>query len=68
MFLEQIVFEETSGELVGADVFSQLPKFTLPQPPDFLRPPAGLRYVDSSQRIGGGQPYTAVACPYTTET
>ncbi len=39
----RIVFEETYGELVGADAFAALPRFAAPSLPEPLRPPAFLR-------------------------
>ncbi len=39
----QITYEDTSAELVGSSLFSNLPKFDLPQLPEALRPPKNFR-------------------------
>eukprot|EP00955_Chlamydomonas_euryale_P091389 364616-Chlamydomonas_euryale.AAC.7 len=39
----QIVFEDTSAELIGSDIFRDLPRFDVPSLPDALKPPRFLR-------------------------
>lgn len=57
----RIVYEDTIGELVGADLFKQLPRFELPSLPQQLKPPRYLRsatfdvtFLDESMRITRG--------------
>jgi len=57
----QIVYEETSGELVGSSLFTSLPRLDFPSLPDVLKPPRFLRsakfdvtFMDSMMRITRG--------------
>ncbi|GIL78003.1 hypothetical protein Vretifemale_7457 [Volvox reticuliferus] len=57
----RIVYEETYGELVGSDLFAQLPRLQAPSLPGPLRPPKFLRsanfdvtFLDETLRITRG--------------
>jgi len=57
----QIVFEDTSAELIGSDIFRDLPRFDVPSLPDALKPPRFLRagkfevtFLDSAMRVTRG--------------
>ncbi|GLI63443.1 hypothetical protein VaNZ11_006334 [Volvox africanus] len=57
----RIVYEETYGELVGSDMFAQLPRLQAPSLPEPLRPPKFLRsatfdvtFLDETLRITRG--------------
>ncbi|GLC59065.1 hypothetical protein PLESTB_001439700 [Pleodorina starrii] len=57
----RIVYEETYGELVGSDLFAQLPRLEAPSLPEPLRPPKFLRsatfevtFLDETMRITRG--------------
>lgn len=57
----QIVFEDTSAELIGSSWFQNLPRLGLPQLPEPLRPPRFLRaakfdvtFLDASMRVTRG--------------
>lgn len=53
----QIVFEETSVQLVGSALFGGLPKLELPQLPEAFKPPRNFRSATFQVRpCAGGAP------------
>ncbi|KAG1678400.1 hypothetical protein FOA52_015167 [Chlamydomonas sp. UWO 241] len=57
----QIVFEDTSAELVGSDFFRNFPRFDVPSLPDVLKPPRFMRsakfdvtFLDDGLRVTRG--------------
>jgi hypothetical protein len=52
----KIVYEETYGELVGSELFSQFPRLEAPMLPEPLRPPKFLRWTWGGDVEGGTEP------------